>query len=526
MKNILFLAAEVAPYVTVGGLSQVMYFLPRALKRRGFDVRIFTPKYGVSKFKNGGKNGKTSVRKLKMMVKGLAVPTGETKKEKAKELICNVLSYKPEQKHDAGMYFLENREYYELRANVYGYADDHTRFALLAKGCLEWLLNQYAEKKKGKPVWWPDVIHCHDWHTALFIDMARRDPRYRSMLRKTPIVLSVHNFKYQGVRDFRFLREEEKDDIKEPVASLLDDRLRNQNALKRGLIYSDAVMTVSPTHAIEVLTPEYSEGLLDTLLDIRGKLNGILNGLDLEEFNPNTDPTIKRRYSSANFIKAREANKLHLQQEFNLPENPDAFLLSFIGRLTQQKGVDLILEAVPHLIKEFPEIQLVLLGTGEEKYRKGCYELQQNFPKNVGIFLYSDFRLPKRIFSGSDLTLLPSMFEPGGIVALEALRFGSVPLVRRTGGLRDIVTRFDPVKGKGNGFLFTEKTPWALFAGVVEAYSIHRQPKLWHQLVKNALDYRMTWDDAAEEYEDWYVGVGKQRNRALRRPSRNPLFHV
>jgi starch synthase len=525
MKNILFLAAEVAPYVTVGGLSQVMYFLPRALKRRGFDVRIFTPKYGVSQFKNNGKGGKQRGSKLKEEVMGMAVPTNGGSGH-PKELICNVLSYKPGQKHDAQMFFLENREYYELRANVYGYGDDHTRFALLAKGCLEFLRNQYAEKKRGKEVWLPDVIHCHDWHTALFIDMARRDPRYRAMLQQVPVVLSVHNFKYQGVRDFRYLRDKEKDDVSKPVAPLLADKLRNQNALKRGLIYADAVMTVSPTHAIEVMTPEYAEGLQDTLLEIRGKMNGILNGLDLEEFNPNTDPSIKRRYSSKTFAKARTANKLHLQQEFGLPENPDAFLLSFVGRLTPQKGVDLILEAMPHLIKEHPEIQLVLLGTGEDKYRKGCVELQQAFPKNVGIFLHSDFRLPKRIFSGSDLTLLPSMFEPGGIVALEALRFGSVPLVRRTGGLRDIVTRFDPVKGKGNGFLFTEKTPWALFAGVVEALTVHRQPKLWNQLVKNALDYRMTWDMAAEEYEEWYLGTKKLRRRATKRPARNPIYHV
>jgi starch synthase len=453
----------------------------------------------------------------------MGVPTGDKKPD---ELICNVLSYFPAQTSDAVMYFLENSEYYELRTNVYGYSDDHTRFALLAKGCLEWLLHQHNLIERGKEAWWPDIVHCHDWHTALFIDLARRDPRYASALRKVAIVLSVHNFRYQGVRDFRFLQPEDKDTGENPVAPLLSDDLRKQNALLRGLIYSDAVMTVSPTHAIEVLTPEYSEGLQDTLLNIRGKLDGILNGLDLEEFNPATDPRIKRRYNSATFVKGKRENKLHLQQQFNLPEDPEAFVVSFIGRLAQQKGIDLILDAIPHVIKENPKTQLVVLGGGEDKYRQWLHKLQQEFPENVGIFLNTDFCLPPRILAGSDLTLMPSMFEPGGIVALEAQRFGSVPLVRRTGGLRDIVTRFNPVTGRGNGFLFTEKTPWALFGAIIEAMTIYRQPKLWETLVHNAMEYRMTWDIAAEKYEDWYVGVSNHRKRALRQPSNHPLVHV
>lgn len=511
----LFLSAEVAPYVTVGGLSQVMYFLPRSLKKRGFDVRIFTPKYGVTELKKH--NG--TAPKLQQDYMQMPVPTGKRKES----LICNVLRYKPRQKNDATIYFLENREYYELRANVFGYSDDHTRFALLSKGCLEWLLRQHQKKRDGEDVWWPDIIHCHDWHTAYFIEMARKDPRYRNILRKTPVVLSVHNFRFQGNMDFRYLREKEKDRLKKPLASLRSDKLRKQNALKRGMHYADAVSTVSPTHAVEVLTPEYSEGLLDSLLKIRGKLTGILNGLDFQEFNPATDPLIKRRYNSKGFIKARAINKKSLQKEFSLPEDPDATVIGFVGRLAAQKGIDLIIEVIPHLLRERDDVQFIILGAGDEKYRKELSRLKEEFPDKIGLFLFTDFRLPRKLFSGTDLMLMPSVFEPGGIVALEALRYGSVPIVRKTGGLRDTVQHFDSSTGEGNGFHFNKKTAWSLYGVIIEAITIHENTRVWEKLVRNALETRVTWDEAAVEYEDWYKRTVLDRKRYIKRRQRGGL---
>lgn len=507
--HILFLSAEVAPYVTVGGLSQVMYFLPRALNKRGFDVRIFTPKYGVTKLKKFNGSGP----KLQQEIMQLPVPVGKGKDA----LICNVLRYRPRHRSDAQIYFLENREYYELRENVFGYADDHTRFALLSKGCLEWLLHQIELKKSKKTAWLPDVIHCHDWHTCYFLEMARKDPRYKAALSRIPIILSVHNFKYQGMRDFRFLPEKDKDTGDKPLAPLVSDELKGQNALLRGLLYADAVSTVSPTHAIEVLTPEYAEGLLDVLITIRSKLTGILNGLDLEEFNPATDTTIKRRYSKKAFLKARRTNKIHLQREFSLPEDPDAPIFGFVGRLAQQKGIDLIIDTIPRVIAERPDVQFVILGTGEEKYRSALNKLHEEHPDNVGLFLFSDFKLPRKLFAGTDVMLMPSMFEPGGIVALEALRYGSVPIVRKTGGLRDIVQHFDPDTRKGNGFLFENKTPWALYGVIIEALTLYRQSTVWERLVKNALKTERTWDDAAVEYDDLYHRTLLERRRILRR---------
>lgn len=505
VKKVLFLAAEVAPFVKVGGLSQVMYFLPRALARRGLDVRVFTPKYGTSKLVS--KDGRPL--KLRPEALGLAVPLDG---EPGGDLICNVLELE-QRPIDAPAYLLENREYYELRENVYGYIDDPTRFALLSRGCLEWLRLQKAKLDRGESdAWWPDIVHCHDWHASYFIEMARRDLRYREMMKNVRVVLTVHNFKFQGARDFRFMREAEQDTGADPLAPLKSDRLTEQNILLRGLLHADAITTVSPTHAREVLTAEYAEGLDVVLNQVRGKLGGILNGLDIDEFNPATDEIIKQTYGTLTCGRHRAANKADLQRAFELPVDPDLPVLAFSGRLTAQKGIDLILEAVPRIFELRNDVQLVVLGTGDERFRNGFLELKEKFSDNVGVHLFADFDLPRKIFAGADAMLIPSAFEPGGIIALEALRYGCVPLVRRTGGLNDIVEDYDPESGVGNGFSFRTKSGWALYGAIIEALAVYRQPSRWRRLVKNAMASVVTWDDAAAEYDSWYASViGKRR---------------
>jgi starch synthase len=494
--KILFIAAEVAPFVSVGGLSQVMYFLPKALARLGHDVRIFTAKYGTMD-DTAPKNGWDLHTELSQ----LSVPTG-TENE---SLICNVKLYN-DRPNKLKTYFLENREYYELRANVFGYRDDHVRFGLLSKGALEWLM-----KQKQTNGWFPDVIHAHDWHTAYVPDLARRDQRYQSTFAQTPFVLTVHNFAFQGNYDFRYCAKEEYDDGTAPLAPLLTKKFQTQNALKRGILYSDAVNTVSQTHAVEVLTPEYAEGLENVLQSSREKLTGILNGLDVQKFNPATDTRIKRNYSSRSFQKAREENKKELQKIFGLSLDPTRPLLAFCGRLTKQKGLDLILDVLPPLLSERPDVQVILVGSGDERYRMELTVLQKNFKKQIGLYLRPDFRLPRKIYAGADMMLLPSIFEPGGIVCLEALRYGAVPIVRRTGGLNDIITDFNPMTKKGNGLSFRHKDHWSLYGAIVEALTWYQYPKLWKVLVKNALVSDFSWDHAAQSYDVWYKRVVAQK---------------
>jgi starch synthase len=457
---------------------------------------------------------------MQMELEGLKVPIESNvlsdtylKTDRKDYLICNVKSY-TDKRRKIHAYFLENREYYELRANVFGYVDDHIRFGLLSKGCLEWLL-QVKHRANHDDNWFPDVIHCNDWHTAYLIELARKDKRYKQLFSKTAVVLTVHNFAYQGNYDFRYAVKDAKDDGSKPLLPLLNPKMQSQNALMRGLLYADAINTVSPTHAVEVLTPEYAEGLDDALQLVRGKLVGFLNGIDTDEFDPATDPMIKATFTEKTFQKARRENKLALQKAFMLPTDASRPLFAFSGRLWSQKGLDILLEALPHLFSHRPDVQLIVLGGGDDRYRNLLKEMQKTYPTQLGLHLQPDFRLPRKLFAGSDFFLIPSSYEPGGIVALEALRYGTVPIVRRTGGLGDIIEDFNPAKGTGNGFSFIEKDKYALFAAIIEALTIYKQPLLWKKLVANCLDCDFSWENAAKHYDTWYRQVIETRKRAI-----------
>ena len=493
--KILFVSAEVAPFSTVGGLSQVMYFLPQALIKLGHDVRIFTPKYGSvdGTAPNFPGTPKIAPKRLKMELENLEVPI-----ENGSPLLCNVKSVRLSSK-DPLVYFLENREYYEQRANVYGYADDHVRFALLSKGCLEWL----------SVGWSPDLIHCNDWHTGYLVDMIRRDPRYKDAFKDIPIVYTVHNFKHQGngVWDFRFAQADRKDTGKNPLPDLLDNKLIECNALMRGIINADAVNTVSKTHVEEVQTQEYGEGLEEILRKNNHKLFGILNGLDRDEFNPARDKKIKTNYNYRQLFRRAE-NKLALQKEFKLPVDPRMPLFAISGRMERQKGIEILMEALPKLMENF-KFQFLALGGGEESFRQFFVELSQKYPDRAAVYPRPSFSLPRQIFAGADVVVMPSQFEPGGIVALESMRYGAVPLVRRTGGLNDVIADFDPDTGAGNGFSFAAFDPWALYGAWVEALTIYRRRDLWKRLVVNCMKEDFSWPKAAGEYEEMYKTVVK-----------------
>ena len=499
--KILLVTAEAAPFVRVGGLSQVIYFLSRQLVAQGHDVRIFMPKYGVIK----------KLTKSKQVVSNLKIPFGKLSKN---PVICNVKQVKSS-KSAPITYLLENREYYELRANVFAYKDDHLRFFLLSRGCLEWLL----QEQQAKAGWKPDIIHCHDWHTGYLIDEARRNKRYAKKLAKIPLLYTVHNFKYQGNTGFKYLAADKQDKGKALLNTSQESTLLNQNPLLRGLLYADWVNTVSKSHVKEVMTHQYGEGLEKITTLIKGKFSGILNGLDKKEFNPQTDPFLKYNYSVSSFSK-RAQNKLELQDIFGLPQEAKTFLFSFVGRLSKQKGLDILLPIVQQVLAEF-HAQFIFLGGGNNDYKNRLTKLQSKFPDNVSVHLFPDFKLPRKIFAGADATLIPSMFEPGGIVALESMRYGAVPIVRRTGGLSDSVLDFDVQNRTGNGFVFQNSSEWSLFSSLIRALNIYQQPTLWKQLVLNAMKSDFSWKVTANKYESLYKQIIKQRIRFL---SANPYL--
>src|SRR3989344_5002834 len=286
--KVLIVGAEAAPYATVGGFSSVIAYLSKALLKRGHDVGVFLPKFGSID---------ENVFNLKMVYEGLKVPTGN---EDNPNLICNVKAAKDL----AGVttYFLENQEYYEKRANVYGYSDDPTRWALLSRGAIEFI-------KTGLFV--PDVIHANDWHTGIISNYLKTDYEKDSQVNKIATVFTIHNMKFQGMFDHTHVSELDLDDGKSAVNSFFSDSLKKQNFLRRGILYSDAVNTVSKTYSREILTPEFGEGLDKLLLEVKSKLFGIVNGLDYDEYNPATDKLIEQNYDIKS-LHLRPVNKTAL----------------------------------------------------------------------------------------------------------------------------------------------------------------------------------------------------------------------
>ncbi len=480
--KILVVAAEVAPFATVGGLSQVMYFLPKALKKLGHDVAIFMPKYGTIDEANF---------RIEPFLKNLKIPTDNP--DGPAELVCNI-KVRHGNRREPTVYFLENMEYYEQRANVYNYVDDPTRFALLSRGALEFL-------KKVK--WTPDVIHANDWHTGYLLNYLKVYYRDDPKLKKIATLLTIHNLANQGIYDFRYSMPSQADDGKGQLEPLVSDKLKWQNALKRGIIYADIISTVSERYSHEILTKQYGEGLDPLLKEMRAKVYGVLNGVDYDEFNPATDKLIRQNFSLKK-LKDRSFNKEDLQKEFNLPTIPEIPLLVYSGRLSAQKGIELIMNILPYLLKEH-RIQFIILGEGENKYREFFSKLEAEFPEQVGTHLISDWQLPRKIFAGADMILLPSKFEPGGIVVIEAMRYGAVPIVRATGGLADIVEDFDIKTNSGNGFIFKEFSELSFFGAIIRALEIFKCKKTWLGLVRRAMQADFSWDTSAKNYVDLYL---------------------
>lgn len=486
--KILIVGAEAAPYATVGGFSSVLAYLSRELKALGHDVRLFMPKFGFIDEKE---------HNIKMLKEGLRVPTDD---ENTPELICNI-KY-TEGKHGVTTYFLENKEYYEKRANVYSYVDDPTRFALLSRGALEFIRTEEFV---------PDVVHTNDWHTGLLGNYLKTTYEKDPVLKNISTVFTIHNLRYQGNFDHKNVSELDYDDGKSAVASFLDPRLKTQNFMRRGILYNDAVNTVSKTYSREILTPEYGEGLDPLLMELRSKLFGIVNGLDYEEFNPATDLLVEHPFDIDN-LDERDKNKACLQREFGLPEDEDALLLGFVGRLDYQKGVDLIVNTLRHVFADY-NVQFVEVGGGDRDLTEMIKDLKRDFPEKVSIHPLPNFTLPRMVFAGSDCILYPSRFEPCGIVQIEAMRYGAIPVVRKVGGLADTVRNFDTLKGTGNGFVFKNFDEYSLFGQVARIYELYKNKKVWRKLQRNAMRSDYSWKHSALEYVKLYERAISFKNK-------------
>ncbi len=490
--RILFVSAEAAPYAMVGGLGEVMHALPRAMRALGHDARVFLPKYAVIKTK-----------KYPMRRVAANLPLQKPESDPYGLTVANVLKH--EAKDGSVVYFLENMEYYEKRANVYGYVDDTARWVLLSRGVLEFL--KVSE-------WVPDVIVSNDWPGGFLCNLLATEGRRDPVLAKIASVFLIHNLRHQGAFDAHFVKDADADPGTTPLPDPLDKTVPKLNGMRRGILYADAICTVSPTYAREILSHDLGEKLDDVLNDRADRLYGILNGMDYVKFNPATDKTIKSRYS-LHRLEARTPNKLVLQKLFGLPRDPKKFVLGFVGRLDEQKGIALFMRIADALFENL-DFQFVLVGTGDKDYRMFFKELQEKYPDRVGTHLFFDAKLPKRIFSGADAIMMPSRFEPAGLVQMEAMRYGCIPIVRSTGGLADTVDDYAPGQGQGTGFVLKPYEPMALLIAVVRAVAANRNQREWKGIVRRAMRRDFSWNASAQEHVDLCYQAVKLHSRSSR----------
>ncbi len=471
--KILILAAEIVPFVKVGGLADVAGALPKALQALGHDVRLAMPRY---------RQVDTERFHLTTVPDAIMV---DMNKFRVPVSVCQGTIG-----HDIPVYMMDAPRFFD-RENVYGYTDDGERFILFCRAALEAMraLN-----------WSPDIIHCNDWHTGIVPNWIHTIYRDDAFYGDVATAYTIHNLAYQGIFGYRILE----------VAGVASSgflypqiaELANVvDIMGRGILFADAITTVSERYAQEILTPTFGEKLDHLLRSRRERLFGILNGIDYEEWNPATDRYIDVPFD-ADSLEKRAENKRALQVRAHLPVRQDVPLLAMISRLTDQKGFDLLAQIAQPLFAQ--GVQFVVLGIGDQHYHEMFQNLAARYPEQVAIFLTFNADLARRIYSGSDMFLMPSRFEPCGLGQMIAMRYGSVPVVRSVGGLADTVQEYDPRSGEGNGFTFTNYDPWELFASIVRALELYRVTDIWRKLQQRAMAADYSWHASATRYVEIY----------------------
>jgi starch synthase len=471
--RILFIASEGVPFVKTGGLADVIGALPKALRRMGHDVRVVLPRYS---------SVDPSRWHLTPVLDELRVPIHDGSEE------VSILG--GSMPGGVPVYFVDAPRYFN-RENVYGYTDDGERFILFCRAALELVR---ALK------WPPDILHCHDWHTAIVPNWMRTIYRDDDVLGNAATTFTIHNLAFQGIFGYRILEiagVAEQGFLYPEVVELANV----VDLMGRGILFADVVSTVSPRYAKEILTPQFGERLDPVLRERRDRLYGILNGIDADEFNPATDKHIAAQYDAFS-LDHRPPNKAALQEQMRLPVNRETPVIGMISRLSDQKGFDLLDQVLVPLIEQ--GVQLVVTGTGDQHYHQMFQRLAARYPKQVALHLTFSAEISQRIYSGSDMFLMPSRFEPCGISQMLAMRYGSIPIVRRTGGLADTVQEFDAANGSGNGFTFEPYEPFHLFSAVMRALTVYRFNDAWHELMQRAMLADYSWDASAEQYVALY----------------------
>lgn len=473
--NVLFIASESVPFIKTGGLADVVGSLPKYFDRENYDVRVMMPKY-------------------------LCIP--EQYREKMTFLFSFTTGFHFQDQYvgvlkleEGGVpfYFIDSEYYFGGNWPYDSMYNDIEKFSFFCHAALS------AVRQLD---WKPDILHCHDWQGGMvpvyLNDYFQGDLFYCRM--KT--VMTIHNLRFKGLYDVPTVKDKTglSDYYFTPDKMELN---RNGSLLKGGLVYSDIITTVSKTYAEEIRTPYYGEEL-DGLLNAKSeKLYGILNGIDTESYDPKNDAAIHVHYDAEDFMSGKAENKRLLQKELGLPEDKDALLISVVSRLTDQKGIDLI-TCVLNEIMDL-HVQFVVLGSGEARYENAFRFAQDRYPNAFRACIFYSEALSRRIYAGSDVCLMPSKFEPCGLTQLLALRYGSLPIVRETGGLVDTVSPYNEYEESGTGFSFTNYNAHDMLNVIRLADRIyHKKRKSWDSMVKRAMEADFSWNNSARSYEALY----------------------
>ena len=475
MKKILFVSSEAVPYIKTGGLADVVGSLPKYFDRNEYDVRVMLPKYAC--------------------MDAAFLPN--------LRFVCHFYVNLNWRKQYVGIleseyrgihyYFVDN-EFYFAGPKPYGYIhEDIEKFAFFCKAALSAMPSLDFR---------PDIIHCHDWQTGLIPvyikDSFNDNPFYHGI--KT--IMTIHNLKFQGIWD----KQKVIDITGLNEYYFTSDKLEaygDANYLKGGIVYADMVTTVSDSYAEEIKMPFYGEHL-DGLMRARSNcLRGIVNGLDYDEYNPETDPLIYANYNAKTFRKEKIKNKRGLQKELGLDQNDKAFMIGIVSRLTDQKGFDLINYVIEEICAE--DTQLVVLGTGEERYENLFRHFEWKYHGRVSANIFYSNERSHKIYAACDAFLMPSLFEPCGLSQLMSLRYGTVPIVRETGGLKDTVEPYNEYEGKGTGFSFANYNAHEMLATIRYAKDVYYNRKReWNKIIDRGMAMDFSWNHSAKKYEDMY----------------------
>ena len=471
-------ASEAAPFAKVGGLGDFSAALTRYLDLAGHDVRLFLPAHSSIDWAHHELGQVEFLRDVPLELGGKSLR------------FKGLYSHLPGT--SAQVYFIDCPDLYD-RPGVYtDDPDEIVRFALLSRAAIE------SCQRMG---WSPHVFHCNDWHTSLLPVYLRSAYQWDELFALSRCLLTIHNIGYQGVFGAAALDEIGLGD-RQSMFSRRDLEAGRINLLKTGILHADLVTTVSPTHAEEIRTPAYGMGLDGLLRQRADRLVGILNGVDYAEWDPAHDELLPYRYTEGN-LSGKSRNKRSLLNEASLPLSPETPVIGMVTRLVEQKGIELLPEVLPDVLDR-RSCRLIVLGSGEERYEAFFFRLQEQYPDKVFFYRGYNNELAHRIEAASDIYLMPSLYEPCGLNQMYSLRYGAVPVVRRTGGLADAVQPFDAATREGTGFLFGPFKPADLRGALEKALDTYARSRLWRRLIRNGMSQDFSWEKQVEKYVDLY----------------------